>query len=40
VYLDRSSTPARYQIDPDIIGVVDDSADQMLDGVDHDRTHD
>src|SRR5246127_1554613 len=39
VYLDGPATPAGHQINSDIVGVVDNAADQMLDGVDDDGTH-
>jgi hypothetical protein len=35
VHLDRSSTPVGQQVDLDLIGIVDDPANQMLDGVDY-----
>jgi hypothetical protein len=39
VYLDGPSTPAGHQVDSDIVGVVDNAAHQMFDGVDDDGTH-
>src|SRR6202022_3426785 len=40
VHLDGPATPAGHQVNSDLVGVVDDPADQMLDGVDDDGTHD
>src|SRR5581483_12169307 len=39
VHLDRSAPPAGDQVDSHFVGVVDNPADQMLDGVDDDSTH-
>jgi hypothetical protein len=40
VHLDGPATPAGHQVNSDIVGVVDNPADQMLNGVDDDGTHD
>src|ERR1700730_12795983 len=39
MHLHRAPTPTGHHVDPDIVGIVDDPADQMLDSVDHDRAH-
>src|SRR6516165_10845136 len=39
VHFHGSPTPTGNQVDPNIVGVVDDPADQMLDSVNDDRTH-
>jgi hypothetical protein len=40
VHLDGPATSAGHQVNPDIVGVVDNPADQMFDGVDDNGTHD
>src|SRR6516165_12742289 len=39
MHFHSSPTPTGNQVDPNIVGVVDDPADQMLDSVNDDRTH-
>src|SRR5689334_12991841 len=39
MHLDGAAATAGHHVDADIIGIVDDSADQMLDGVNDDRAH-
>src|SRR4029077_20141550 len=39
VDLDRAPTAVGHHVDADVIGVVDDPADQMFDGVDDDSAH-
>ena len=38
-YFDSPPTPTGHKLHPDIVGVVDNPADQMLNSVDDDRTH-
>src|SRR6185312_15972845 len=39
MHLDGSATAARHHVDPDIVGVIHDPADQVLHGVNDDRAH-
>src|SRR5579875_593421 len=39
VHLDGPTTPTGHQVNPHVVGVVDDSPDQVLDGVDDDTAH-
>ncbi|ETZ90275.1 hypothetical protein L829_3857 [Mycobacteroides abscessus MAB_030201_1075] len=39
VNLHGAAATVRHQVNADIIGVVDDSSHQVLDGIDHNRTH-
>src|SRR4051794_11457345 len=39
VHLDGAAAAAGHHVDPDIVGVVHDPANQVLDGVDDDRAH-
>ena len=39
MHFDGVAAPVGHHVDADVIGVVDDSAHQVLDGVDDDRTH-
>ncbi|SKS87068.1 Uncharacterised protein [Mycobacteroides abscessus subsp. abscessus] len=39
VNLYGAATTVRHQVNADIVGVIDDSSHQMLDCVDHNRTH-
>src|ERR1043165_5767226 len=39
VHLDRPPAAAGDHVDAYVVGIVHDAADQVLDGVDHDRTH-
>src|SRR5271167_675665 len=39
MYLDRPPTAVGHHVDPNVVGIVHDSANQMLDRVDNDRAH-
>src|SRR5206468_13047088 len=39
MHLDSAAAAAGHHVDPDIVGVVHDPANQVLDGVDDDRAH-